>query len=95
VQKRLIELLGEHRPPLDQLFDSMCRLLGSQLQQEGILPKNIDGNELIGVSILDASNLNHIPFSRVRNCHTHTNIHTSRFIPEGVGPEAHYSVIIL
>ncbi|XP_059056542.1 xaa-Pro aminopeptidase 3-like [Achroia grisella] len=48
VQKRLIELLGEHRPALDQLFDSMCRLLGTYLQQEGILPKNIDGNELIG-----------------------------------------------
>ncbi|XP_026764262.2 xaa-Pro aminopeptidase 3-like [Galleria mellonella] len=48
VQKRLIELLGEHRPALDQLFDSMCRLLGTHLQQEGILPKNIDGNELIG-----------------------------------------------
>ncbi|KAL4721133.1 hypothetical protein ACJJTC_009413 [Scirpophaga incertulas] len=48
VQKRLINILGEHRPPLDQLFDSMCRLLGTQLQQEGILPKNIDGNELIG-----------------------------------------------
>lgn len=48
VQKRLIEILGEHRPPLDQLFDSMCRLLGTHLQQEGILPKNIDGNDLIG-----------------------------------------------
>ncbi|KAG7303871.1 hypothetical protein JYU34_010773 [Plutella xylostella] len=48
VQKRLIELLSEYRPPLDQLFDSMCRLLGQHLQQEGILPRNIDGNELIG-----------------------------------------------
>ncbi|XP_047526188.1 xaa-Pro aminopeptidase 3-like [Pieris napi] len=48
VQKRLIELLGEQRPPLDQLFDHMCRLLGLYLQQEGILPKNIDANELIG-----------------------------------------------
>ncbi|CAB3221610.1 unnamed protein product [Arctia plantaginis] len=48
VQKRLIEILGEHRPPLDQLFDSMCRLLGKHLQQEGILPKNIEGQELIG-----------------------------------------------
>ncbi|XP_053602058.1 xaa-Pro aminopeptidase 3-like [Plodia interpunctella] len=48
VQKRLIEILGEHRPALDQLFDSMCRLLGTQLQQEGILPKNIDGHELLG-----------------------------------------------
>ncbi|CAG5035273.1 unnamed protein product [Parnassius apollo] len=47
VQKRLIELVGEQRPPLDQLFDQMCRLLGTHLQQEGILPKNIDGNELI------------------------------------------------
>lgn len=47
VQKRLIELLGEHRPPLDQLFDSMCRLLGIHLQQEGILPKTIDGHDLI------------------------------------------------
>ncbi|XP_049885679.1 xaa-Pro aminopeptidase 3-like [Pectinophora gossypiella] len=46
VQKRLIHLLGEHRQPLDQLFDQMCRLLGTHLQQEGILPKNIDGNEL-------------------------------------------------
>ncbi|XP_026501213.2 xaa-Pro aminopeptidase 3-like [Vanessa tameamea] len=48
VQKRLIEILGEHRPPLDQLFDHMCRLLGTHLQQEGILPRNIDSNELIG-----------------------------------------------
>ncbi|XP_038209094.1 xaa-Pro aminopeptidase 3-like [Zerene cesonia] len=48
VQKRLIELLGEQRPALDQLFDNMCRLLGTSLQQEGILPKNIDANELIG-----------------------------------------------
>ncbi|CAH2989792.1 unnamed protein product [Chilo suppressalis] len=48
VQKRLIELLGEHRPALDQLFDSMCRLLGTHLQQEGIIPKHVDGNELIG-----------------------------------------------
>ncbi|CAH2068220.1 unnamed protein product, partial [Iphiclides podalirius] len=47
VQKRLIELVGEQRPPLDQLFDQMCRLLGTHLQQEGILPKNIDGHELI------------------------------------------------
>ncbi|CAF4837513.1 unnamed protein product [Pieris macdunnoughi] len=47
-KKRLIELLGEQRPPLDQLFDHMCRLLGLYLQQEGILPKNIDANELIG-----------------------------------------------
>ncbi|XP_004928657.1 xaa-Pro aminopeptidase 3 [Bombyx mori] len=50
VQKRLIEILGEHRPALDQLFDSMCRLLGTQLQQEGILPKNIDGHELISMA---------------------------------------------
>ncbi|VVC92438.1 unnamed protein product [Leptidea sinapis] len=48
VQKRLIELMGEQRPALDQLFDQMCRLLGTALQQEGILPKNIDSNELIG-----------------------------------------------
>ncbi|XP_034823963.1 xaa-Pro aminopeptidase 3 [Maniola hyperantus] len=48
VQKRLIELLREQRPPLDQLFDHMCRLLGTHLQQEGILPKNIDSNDLIG-----------------------------------------------
>ncbi|XP_045453239.1 xaa-Pro aminopeptidase 3-like [Melitaea cinxia] len=48
VQKRLIEILGEYRPPLDQLFDHMCRLLGNHLQQEGILPRNIDTNELIG-----------------------------------------------
>ncbi|XP_063373388.1 xaa-Pro aminopeptidase 3-like [Cydia amplana] len=48
VQKRLIQILGEHRPALDQLFDSMCRLLGKHLQQEGILPRNIDGNDLIG-----------------------------------------------
>ncbi|XP_014359819.2 xaa-Pro aminopeptidase 3 [Papilio machaon] len=48
VQKRLIELVGEQRPPLDQLFDQMCRLLGTHLQQEGILPKNIEGNDLIG-----------------------------------------------
>ncbi|KAL0850558.1 hypothetical protein ABMA28_012333 [Loxostege sticticalis] len=48
VQLRLIEILGEHRPALDQLFDSMCRLLGAQLQQEGVLPRNIDGSELIG-----------------------------------------------
>ncbi|XP_013144455.1 PREDICTED: probable Xaa-Pro aminopeptidase 3 isoform X2 [Papilio polytes] len=48
VQKRLIELVGEQRPALDQLFEQMCRLLGTQLQQEGILPKNIDSNDLIG-----------------------------------------------
>ncbi|CAK1548077.1 unnamed protein product [Leptosia nina] len=48
VQKRLIDLLGQQRPPLDHLFDHMCRLLGMYLQQEGILPKNIDTNELIG-----------------------------------------------
>ncbi|XP_061383013.1 xaa-Pro aminopeptidase 3-like [Danaus plexippus] len=48
VQKRLIDLLGQHRPSLDTLFEHMCRLLGSQLQQEGIIPKNIDNNELIG-----------------------------------------------
>ncbi|XP_068628724.1 xaa-Pro aminopeptidase 3-like [Battus philenor] len=47
VQKRLIELVGEQRPPLDQLFDQMCRLLGTHLQQEGILPKNLDGNDMI------------------------------------------------
>ncbi|XP_026323865.1 xaa-Pro aminopeptidase 3-like [Hyposmocoma kahamanoa] len=46
-QKRLIQLLGEQRQPLDQLFDQMCRLLGTYLQQERILPHNIDGNELI------------------------------------------------
>ncbi|KAJ8734511.1 hypothetical protein PYW08_013761 [Mythimna loreyi] len=48
VQNRLIEILGEQRPPLDQLFDTMCRLLGKHLQQEGILPKDIDGQELLG-----------------------------------------------
>uniref|UniRef100_A0A2A4K4X0 Aminopeptidase P N-terminal domain-containing protein n=1 Tax=Heliothis virescens TaxID=7102 RepID=A0A2A4K4X0_HELVI len=48
VQKRLIEILGEQRPPLDKLFDCMCRLLGSYLQQEGILPHNVDGQELLG-----------------------------------------------
>ncbi|XP_023948956.2 xaa-Pro aminopeptidase 3 [Bicyclus anynana] len=48
VQKRLIELLGSQRPPLDVLFEHMCRLLGTQLQQEGILPRDIDANELIG-----------------------------------------------
>ncbi|XP_072935303.1 xaa-Pro aminopeptidase 3 [Epargyreus clarus] len=48
VQKRLIELLGEQRPPLDQLFEQMCRLLGAQLQHEGIIDRNIDSNELIG-----------------------------------------------
>ncbi|XP_073947467.1 xaa-Pro aminopeptidase 3-like [Choristoneura fumiferana] len=48
VQKRLIHILGEHRPALDSLFDTMCRLLGTHLQQEGILPRNIDGNDLIG-----------------------------------------------
>lgn len=47
VQKRLIKLLGEYRPPLDQLFDHMCRLLGRHLQEEGILPRNISTNELI------------------------------------------------
>ncbi|KAG6460790.1 hypothetical protein O3G_MSEX012217 [Manduca sexta] len=56
VQKRLIELLGEHRPPLDQLFDSMCRLLGIHLQQEGILPKNIDSHDLIGKNWILLSN---------------------------------------
>ncbi|PZC74238.1 hypothetical protein B5X24_HaOG208164 [Helicoverpa armigera] len=48
VQKRLIEILGEQRPALDKLFDSMCRLLGKYLQQEGILPQNVDGQELLG-----------------------------------------------
>lgn len=48
VQLRLIEIIGEQRPPLDQLFDTMCRLLGKHLQQEGILSKNIDGQELLG-----------------------------------------------
>ncbi|XP_026728786.1 xaa-Pro aminopeptidase 3 [Trichoplusia ni] len=48
VQKRLIELLAEHRPPLHQLFDDMCRLLGHHLQQEGILPKHLSGQELVG-----------------------------------------------
>ncbi|XP_013185348.2 xaa-Pro aminopeptidase 3 [Amyelois transitella] len=48
VQKRLIEILGEQRPALDQLFDSMCRLLGKHLQQEGIISKNVDGSELLG-----------------------------------------------
>ncbi|KAH9629610.1 hypothetical protein HF086_002546 [Spodoptera exigua] len=46
--KRLIELLGEQRPALDKLFDSMCRLLGKHLQEEGILPKNVEGHELLG-----------------------------------------------
>ncbi|KAI5631650.1 metallopeptidase family m24 domain-containing protein [Phthorimaea operculella] len=46
VQKRLIEILGDTRPPLDQLFDQMCRLLGKYLQQEGVLPKDIEGQEL-------------------------------------------------
>ncbi|GBP08309.1 Xaa-Pro aminopeptidase 3 [Eumeta japonica] len=47
VQKRLIDILGEHRPPLDQLFNHMCRLLGKHLQEEGIISRNIDGHELI------------------------------------------------
>ncbi|KAJ2946683.1 hypothetical protein O0L34_g12744 [Tuta absoluta] len=46
VQKRLIEVLDNRRPPLDQLFDEMCRLLGKYMQQEGILPKDIEGQEL-------------------------------------------------
>ncbi|KAJ8734312.1 hypothetical protein PYW07_014863 [Mythimna separata] len=48
VQIRLIEILGEQRPPLDQLFDTMCRLLGTHLQQEGILSREIHSQELIG-----------------------------------------------
>lgn len=46
-QRRLIELLEEQRPPLDQLFDHMCRILGKHLKEEGIIHRNVDGNELI------------------------------------------------
>ncbi|KOB68397.1 putative xaa-pro dipeptidase app [Operophtera brumata] len=46
-----IELVGSHCPPLGQLFDSMCWLLGARLQAEGILSKDIDRYQLIGVSL--------------------------------------------
>ncbi|XP_022825118.1 probable Xaa-Pro aminopeptidase 3 isoform X1 [Spodoptera litura] len=46
VQKRLIELVGEQRPALDKLFDSMCRLLGKHLKEEGIISKTLEGQEL-------------------------------------------------
>ncbi|KAL0122328.1 hypothetical protein PUN28_007214 [Cardiocondyla obscurior] len=46
VQKNLIKSLKE-MPSLDNAFRHMCLLLGERLQEIGVIPKNIDKNELL------------------------------------------------
>ncbi|CAB3368057.1 Hypothetical predicted protein [Cloeon dipterum] len=47
VQQKLIKLLDTSRPTLSQLFAEMCRLLGANLKEIGLLPKSVSGNELL------------------------------------------------
>ncbi|KAJ8681468.1 hypothetical protein QAD02_017255 [Eretmocerus hayati] len=46
IQKILINKLAE-MPSLDMVYHDMCSLLGSKLQGEGLIPKNLSGNELL------------------------------------------------
>lgn len=45
VQNILIHKLKE-LPSLDQLYHDMCSLLGKRLQENGLIPKHLNKNEL-------------------------------------------------
>lgn len=51
VQKRLIECLKE-MPSLDDVFRTMCFLLGRKLQDIGLIPKNIGDEKLLAMAYL-------------------------------------------
>ncbi|XP_045468377.1 xaa-Pro aminopeptidase 3 isoform X2 [Harmonia axyridis] len=44
-QKEIIGLC-KNLPPLDSLFDSMCKILGKKLQEIGLIPKSLTGTSL-------------------------------------------------
>lgn len=37
-------------PSLDMVYHEMCQLLGSRLQEEGLIPKNLSGNKLLAAA---------------------------------------------
>lgn len=37
-------------PTLDQLFHHMCSLLGKRLQEIGLIPKHLTGNQLVSAA---------------------------------------------
>ncbi|XP_043676852.1 xaa-Pro aminopeptidase 3 isoform X1 [Vespula pensylvanica] len=49
IQKELLEKVKE-MPTLDQLFHSMCSLLGKRLQEVGLIPKSLSGDKLISAA---------------------------------------------
>ncbi|XP_031844145.2 xaa-Pro aminopeptidase 3 [Nomia melanderi] len=49
IQKILISRLKE-MPTLDQLFHHMCSLLGKRLQEVGLIPKHLTGNQLVSAA---------------------------------------------
>ncbi|XP_044756035.1 xaa-Pro aminopeptidase 3 [Coccinella septempunctata] len=48
-QKEVIGLCT-NLPPLDSLFDSMCKILGKKLQELGLIPKSLSGTSLLKAS---------------------------------------------
>lgn len=51
VQSELIKQCS-NMPSLDVLFDSMCRLLGKELQQLGLISKSTSDNNLLKVRVI-------------------------------------------